>query len=192
MDVLDVLVSTKDVEGVSVEHASNPIEGSFAPAKLESGLFIIREGSICGSEDLVKPRAAVRRVDSVRFESDDVRSRRGRVVVCVALDDREKAGGCGVDQREGGSQKHGNVCKEHREELGLLVVGRMGVVREEKKGKRRVKARGVEGIVKDREGLVGNGEEEEGVKEIGGNVKESGGGRKVVVTATSCLPRTTF
>jgi len=59
LDVLDVLVSTKDVEGVSVEHSSNPIEGSFAPAKLESGLFIIREGSIGGSEDVVQPRAAV-------------------------------------------------------------------------------------------------------------------------------------
>ena len=69
---------------------------SFAPGELESGLFITREGSIGGSEDVVQPRAAVQRVDSVRFESDNVRSRRGRVVVCVALDDREKAGGCGA------------------------------------------------------------------------------------------------
>jgi len=32
---------------------------SFAPGELESGLFITREGSIGGSEDVVQPRAAV-------------------------------------------------------------------------------------------------------------------------------------
>ena len=72
MDVLDVLVSTKDVEGIGVEHASEAIEGRFVPAKVESRLFVIGERGVGGSEHVVKPPAAVQRVDSVRFESDNV------------------------------------------------------------------------------------------------------------------------
>ena len=72
MDELDVLVSAKDVKGVSVERASESIEDGFIPAELESGLFVIREGSISSREDFVQPRGAAQRVDSVRLERDDV------------------------------------------------------------------------------------------------------------------------
>jgi len=79
LDVLDVFVSTKDIEGVGVEDATDAIED--VPAKMESGLFVIGEGSIGSSEDFVKPSAPVQRVDGVRFESDKVRSRRGHLLV---------------------------------------------------------------------------------------------------------------
>ena len=81
-------MSTKDVEGVGVELASDTIKD--IPAKIESGLFMIGEGSIGSSQDFVKPRAAVQRVDSVRLESDDIRSWSGHgLVVGGTLDDRE-------------------------------------------------------------------------------------------------------
>jgi len=63
LDVLDIFVSTEGVEGVGVELASDAIED--VPAKMESGLFIIGEGSIRSREDFVKPRAAVQRVNRV-------------------------------------------------------------------------------------------------------------------------------
>ena len=56
-------MSTEGVEGVGVELASDAIED--VPAKMESGLFIIGEGSIRSREDFVKPRAAVQRVNRV-------------------------------------------------------------------------------------------------------------------------------
>jgi hypothetical protein len=85
LDVLDVFVSTKGVEGVGVELASDAIEDF--PAKMESGLFVIREGSIGSSEDFVQPCAAVQRVDGARLESDNIRSWRGRgLVVDVDVD----------------------------------------------------------------------------------------------------------
>jgi len=79
LDVLYVFVSTKDVEGVGIEVASDAIEN--IPAKMESGLFVIGEGSIRSSEDFVKPCAAVQRVNGVRLESDNVRRWSGRVLV---------------------------------------------------------------------------------------------------------------
>lgn len=89
MDILDIFMSTKDVEGVGVELASDTIKD--LPANMESGLFIIGEGSIGSSQDFVKPRAAVQRVDSVRLESDNIRSwsSHGLVVGPRTLDDRE-------------------------------------------------------------------------------------------------------
>ena len=150
-------MSTEDVEGVRVEHPSEAIEGGFVPAKMEGGLFIIREGSIGSSEDVVKPRAAVQRVDSVRFESDNIRGRCGRVVIGSAPDYREKPCGCGadVDESEGGSQKYGQVCKKHGEEINTSRSSATGGYRlSGKKGKKEKSARR-EGIVKeDREGLV--------------------------------------
>jgi len=93
-------VSAKDVEGVSVEHASDPIEGSFASAKLESGLFI-REGSIGGSEDVIQPRAAVQgsTVFGLRATMYEVGVDGSSFVWCLMIGRRR------VVRREGGSQK---------------------------------------------------------------------------------------
>ena len=72
-------MSTKDVEGVGIEDATDAIEN--VPAKMESGLFVIGEGSIRSSEDFVEPGTAVQRVDGVRLESDNVRSWSRRILV---------------------------------------------------------------------------------------------------------------
>ena len=79
MDVLDVFVSTKDVEGVGIEDASDAIEN--VPAKVESGLFVIGEGRIRSSQNFVKPCAAVQRVNGVLLESDKVGNWSRRVLV---------------------------------------------------------------------------------------------------------------
>lgn len=152
LDVLDAFVSTKDVEGVSIEHTSEAIEDGFVPAKTESRPFVVGEGSVGGGECFVKPPTAVQRVDGVRFECDDVRCRGGRVVGfgCGTPDNREKAGGCGVDESEAGSQEENDdVCREHRISVSYVEE------RVEKSGKKKVgkknsekktgKARGVWG-----------------------------------------------
>ena len=169
LDVLDVLVSTKDVEGIGVEHASEAIEGRFVPAKVESRLFVIGERGIGGSEHVVKPPGAVQRVDSVRLESNNVRRRGGRVVVVVGVggalvDNGEKAGGCGIDESQCASQKDGKLCKKHREES--------------RKRKRRKKSARREGIVKDVSYADERSTKGEKSRSRGRVQGEGGGGRK--------------